>query len=224
MQTAADALERGSGEHDPATGRRLVAGLVGHTRRLNRLSTDLLELARWEGGRMRIEPDDLDVADLVHGVLDEWVADVERRNIALQVDVPHEPMSLRGDPVRLTQALGNLLENALKYAGGRGSIRITVQPDRQRRQYENAVEDSGPGIGTEDLPRVFERYYRVEGRTGGGPGGMGLGLAIARGIARAHDGDLVAESVPGEGARFVLRLPMPAADAAAALATASSLA
>jgi signal transduction histidine kinase len=209
MQTAADALERGSGGADPAVGRRLVAGLVGHTRRLNRLSTDLLELARWEGGRMHVEPEDLDVADLVHGVLDEWVAEAERRGVSLRVEVPDQPLPLRGDPVRLAQALGNLVENALKYAGGRGSIEVAVRVGPGRRRYDVAVADSGPGIGPEDLPRVFERYYRVEGRTGSGPGGMGLGLAIARGIARAHDGDLVAESVPGDGARFILRLPAP---------------
>ena len=125
---------------------------------------------------------------------------------------------------RPAQLLDSPDRNEQRVAGsGHGRRGREDQPDRQRRRYEIAVEDSGPGIGTEDLPRVFERYYRVEGRTGGGPGGMGLGLAIARGIARAHDGDLVAESVPGEGARFVLQLPMPAAYAAAP-ATVSSLA
>ena len=207
MQTAAAALERGATEGDPAHTRRLLAGLVGHTRRLNRLATDLLELARWEGGRMRLEPVELDVSDLVHGVLDEWAAEIERREMTLQVRLPDDPLPVTGDPVRLGQALGNLIENALKYAGGGGSIRIEVLADTQQRMYEIAVDDSGPGVPAEILPRVFERYYRVEGRASAGPGGMGLGLAIARGIARAHGGDLVVESRPGQGARFVLRLP-----------------
>jgi two-component system sensor histidine kinase BaeS len=207
MQTAAAALERGATEGDPAHTRRLLVGLVGHTRRINRLATDLLELARWEGGRMRLEPVELDVSDLVHGVLDEWAAEIERREMMLQVDLAGDPLPVYGDPVRLGQALGNLIENALKYAGGGGNIRIDVLADDQRRMYEIAVDDSGPGIPSEVLPRVFERYYRVEGRASAGPGGMGLGLAIARGIARAHGGDLVAESRPGQGARFVLRLP-----------------
>jgi signal transduction histidine kinase len=72
-----------------------------------------------------------------------------------------------------------------------------------------AVTDSGPGIPLEVLPRVFERYFRVEGRASGGPGGMGLGLAIARAIVLAHGGELTAESPRGSGARFVLRLPVP---------------
>jgi two-component system, OmpR family, sensor histidine kinase BaeS len=212
MQTAADALERGSTAHNPASTQRLVTGLVGHTRRLNRLSMDLLELARWEGGRMRIDFEDLDVADLVHGILDEWAAEVERRDTVLQVEMPDRAMPLRGDPVRLAQALGNLIENGLKYASAGGRIRIAVLVDATQRRYSIGVEDSGPGISHDDLPRIFERYYRVEGRTGSGAGGMGLGLAIARAIARAHEGDVIAESVPGAGARFVLQLPVPSAE------------
>jgi signal transduction histidine kinase len=207
MQTAAAALERSSDEPDLVLSRRLVAGLVGHTRRLNRLASDLLELSRWEGGQLGLELEDLDVADLVDGVIDEWAAEVERREMTLRVELSAAPMPLRGDPVRLAQALGNLLENTLKYAGSGGQILIHVQVDGARGMYAIAVEDSGPGIPTEVLPRVFERYYRVEGRAGSGPGGMGLGLAIARGIVRAHGGDLVAESPARSGARFVLRLP-----------------
>jgi signal transduction histidine kinase len=208
MQTAADALERGADTIDEASRRRLVAGLVSHTRRLNRLASDLLELARWEGGRLQIELEHLDAADLVHGVLDEWVAEAERRTVSLQVDVPGEGPPIHGDPVRLAQALGNLVENALKYAGSGGYIRIEVRSDLRDGVCEIVVQDSGPGISEESLPRVFDRYYRVEGRAAGGPGGMGLGLAIARGIARAHGGDVSAERVSNVGARFVLRLPI----------------
>jgi two-component system sensor histidine kinase BaeS len=215
MQTAAAALERGAVDADPVQSRRLVAGLVSHTRRLNRLADDLLQLSRWEGGRLQLEPEDLDATDLVHGVLDEWAAEIERREMTLQVHLPDGALPLHGDPVRLAQALGNLLENVLKYAGQGGQIRIDVQADPGQRMYHIAVEDSGPGIPVEILPRIFERYYRVEGRSGGGPGGMGLGLAIARGIARAHGGDLVAETPPGGGARFVLRLEAPASAALA---------
>jgi signal transduction histidine kinase len=208
MQTAAEALERGAAESNPALGQRLVGGLVGHTRRLTRLADDLLELARWEGGRLRIDEQDLDLADLVHGTLDEWTSEAGRREITLEAHVPAGPLPIYGDPIRLAQALGNLVENALKYAGAHGWVRVDVQP--AGRSYEIAVTDSGPGIPVDVLPRVFERYFRVEGRASGGPGGMGLGLAIARQIVLAHGGTLVAESPPGSGARFVLHLPVPA--------------
>jgi two-component system sensor histidine kinase BaeS len=210
MQTAAEALERGAAEANPALAQRLVQGLVGHTRRLVRLADDLLELARWEGGRLRVDVEDIDLAELVRGTLDEWTPEAGRRGIRLQVRLPVGPLPLSGDPIRLSQALGNLIENALKYAGPNGWVRVDVAP-ALFGSYELAVMDSGPGIPLEVLPRVFERYFRVEGRASGGPGGMGLGLAIARAIVLAHGGELTAESPHGSGARFVLRLPVPAA-------------
>lgn len=208
MQTAAEALERGAAEANPALGQRLVQGLVGHTRRLVRLADDLLELARWEGGRLRVDVEEIDLAELVRGTLDEWTPEARRRGISLQVRLPIGPLPLNGDTIRLTQALGNLVENALKYAGTDGWVRVDVAPPLFG-SYELAVTDSGPGIPLEILPRVFERYFRVEGRASGGPGGMGLGLAIARAIVLAHGGELTAESPRGSGARFVLRLPVP---------------
>jgi signal transduction histidine kinase len=208
MQTAAEALERGAAEANPALGQRLIGGLVGHTRRLTRLADDLLELARWEGGRLRVDALDMDLAELVRGTLDEWTPEARRRGISLQVRLPVGPLALYGDPIRLTQALGNLIENALKYAGTNGWVRVDVGPPLVG-SYEVAVTDSGPGIPLNVLPRVFERYFRVEGRASGGPGGMGLGLAIARAVVLAHGGELTAESPRGTGARFVLRLPVP---------------
>jgi two-component system sensor histidine kinase BaeS len=208
MQTAAEALERGAAEANPALGQRLVQGLVGHTRRLVRLADDLLEVARWEGGRLRIDVEEMDLAELVRGTLDEWTPEARRRGISLQVRLPVGPLPLNGDPIRLTQALGNLIENAIKYAGQSGWVRVDVAP-ALFGSYELAVTDSGPGIPLDVLPRVFERYFRVEGRASGGPGGMGLGLAIARAIVLAHGGELTAESPRGSGARFVLRLPVP---------------
>jgi signal transduction histidine kinase len=215
MQTAAEALERGAAEASPALGQRLIGGLLGHTRRLSRLADDLLELARWEGGRLRVDARDMDLAETVRGTLDEWTPEARRRGISLQVRLPVGPLPLYGDQIRLTQALGNLIENALKYAGSGGWVRVDLGPPADGH-YELAVTDSGPGIPPEVLPRVFERYFRVEGRASGGPGGMGLGLAIARAIVLAHGGELTAESPSGSGARFVLRLPLPAAAAASA--------
>ena len=212
MQTAAEALERGAAEANPALGQRLVQGLVGHTRRLVRLADDLLELARWEGGRLRVDVQEIDLAELVRGTLDEWTPEARRRGISLQVRLPVGPLAMNGDPIRLTQAVGNLVENALKYAGGGGWVHVGLAPP-QAQGYELTVTDSGPGIPLDVLPRVFERYFRVEGRASGGPGGMGLGLAIARAIVLAHGGELTAESPHGSGARFVIHLPQPSAAA-----------
>lgn len=215
MQTAAEALERGAAEANPALGQRLVQGVVGHTRRLVRLADDLLELARWEGGRLRVDVQEVDLAELVRGTLDEWTPEARRHGISLQVRLPVGPLNFNGDPIRLTQAVGNLVENALKYAGSGGWVRVDLAPP-QSRNYELTVTDSGPGIPQDVLPRIFERYFRVEGRASGGPGGMGLGLAIARAIVLAHGGELTAESPRGSGARFVIHLPRPVASVPAA--------
>ena len=100
MQTAAEALERGAAEANPALASDWCMGLVGHTRRLVRLADDLLELARWEGGRLRIDAQDIDLAELVRGTLDEWTPEARRRGISLQVRLPVGPLPLtrRPDP------------------------------------------------------------------------------------------------------------------------------
>lgn len=210
MQTAAEALELGAAESDRYLGQRLVGGLVGHTRRLTRLADDLLELAHFDGGRLRVDTQSMELGELVRGTLDEWTSEARRRAIELQVHLPAERMLLEGDPIRLSQALGNLVENALKYANSGGWVRITGKQQSGASGYELTVTDSGPGIPRDILPRVFERYFRVEGRASGGPGGMGLGLAIARAIVLAHGGELTAESPEGSGARFVMHLPAAA--------------
>ena len=207
MQTAAEALERGAAEADPALGQRLVGGLVGHTRRLARLADDLLELARWRAVGCASTPRTMDLADVVAAGPRRVDAPRRRRrgiDLAVAAAAPGR-LPVRATPMRLTQALGNLVENALKYAGDGGRVRdrrCAATADR----YEVAVRTRARASRSTALPRVFERYFRVEGRGGGGPGGMGLGLAIARGIVLAHGGELTAETGP-RGARFVLRLP-----------------
>jgi two-component system sensor histidine kinase BaeS len=207
MHTAVEALERGAADSDPLLGQQLRAGLAGHTHRLSRLAEDLVGLARVEGGRLRLEVDDADLAEVVAAVRHEWAAEAHRRGTALLVRSPPAAAPIRADRDRLVQALGNLVENALKHAGAGGAVEIELRTTPAGDAYELLVDDSGAGIPPDVLPRVFERYFRVEGRGGRGPGGMGLGLAIARGIAVAHGGDVTAENRPGAGARFLVRLP-----------------
>jgi signal transduction histidine kinase len=206
MHTAVEALERGAADADPALGRELRAGLAGHTHRLSRLAEDLVGLARIEGGRLRLEVGDVDLGEVVSAVRLEWAAEAHRRGTELRIRGSVAQATTRADRDRLVQAIGNLVENALKHAGERGRVEIELRPSPDDDGYEVLVDDSGPGISPEVLPRVFERYFRVEGRGGRGPGGMGLGLAIARGIVVAHGGEVTAENRPGSGARFRVHL------------------
>jgi two-component system sensor histidine kinase BaeS len=206
METAAEALERGAGQN-PGLRERLVAGLVQHTRRLGRLADDLLELARIDGGRMRLEYEAVDLAEIARDSVAVFGAEAERSGIRLVVEAP-ERLPARADPERLGQALGNLIENALKYSPA--GTAITVRTRRDGPGYACDVLDHGAGIPPDVLSRVFERYYRVEGRASGGPGGMGLGLNIAAGIARAHGGTIEARARPEGGSVFTIRLPIAA--------------
>ncbi len=202
MRTAAEALEAGALRDDPRLGQRLVHGLVGHTRRLSRLADDLLGLARLEGGRLQLDLQELDVREPVASAVDELLAEAEERGVALNLELPDGPLAVRGDAVRLVQAIGNLIDNALKYAGDGGRVDVRVR--RAEGAIDIAVEDSGPGISEEMRGRIFERYVRLDEQS---TAGMGLGLAIASGIARAHDGHLRVEASATGGARFVLRIP-----------------
>jgi signal transduction histidine kinase len=207
MRTATDALGSGAAA-DTALGQRLVAGLASHTRRLSRLADDLLELARWEGGRLEVTPIDMDLGDLARGLLDEWGPDATRREMTLEARIPPGPLPLRADPVRLAQAVGNLLENALKYGGAGTQVLLEVVGPGQRGMYELSVSDAGPGVPPEQLPYIFEREVRAgTSADRAAPDGMGLGLPIAREIVLAHHGTLDASSEPGKGARFTIRLP-----------------
>lgn len=193
----------GADNEDRATRRRTLVTVDRDLTRLTRLVNDLLSLSRHD---LSI-PHEQARVDLV-----ALVADIHALTAELSADrvVTLErldgPVEVRGDPDHLRQVLLNLAENARRYTPASGSITFRVR--HNRRAAEVAVVNTGPGIAEEDLPRIFERFYRGGPARDRGSGGSGLGLAIARAIARAHGGTLTVESTPGRGAAFLLRLPL----------------
>lgn len=178
--------------------------------RLSRLVQDLHQLSQAEVGKLQLERQDTDIVELVEKIVAAFEIEADERGIHMMTTVsPAEakPPSIRLyiDPHRITQVLVNLLGNALRYTPPGGSIFLDIKKNLQGVRI--AVADTGPGIPEEDLPYVFNRFYRAEQGRSRDTGGMGLGLAIAREFVAAHGGSLEVTSEVGKGATFEVVLP-----------------
>ncbi len=169
--------------------------------RLNRLVHNLLDMSRIEAGALDPHLAETTVGDVVGPVARRARAASRQR---LDVELPEGLPPVLVDPVRIDQVLTNLLDNARKYGGG-GPVAVTARAVGGQG-VEIRVTDHGPGIPAPERERVFDQFYRLKGG-GKRPEGTGMGLAICRGIARAHGGGLWVETTPGGGSTFVLSLP-----------------
>ncbi len=177
------------------------------TGRMRRLVDELLELARLESGQVDLEREPVDVAELVRDCAARFSAVAEKTGSVLDAQVP-ATLPVMGDSDRLSQVLGNLVDNALKHSrDAREGGRVLISGESQGESVLCSVTDNGPGIPAEELPRIFERFYQVEKSRVRRGGGAGLGLAIAREIVEGHGGCLLAESVEGLGTRITMKLP-----------------
>jgi signal transduction histidine kinase len=173
--------------------------------RLHRLVEDLLDLARLDAGQIAFRREPVAIEALVRGVAERLSLRAAEKQIRVEVDIGRLPQVV-GDGDRLAQVFTNLLDNALQHTPAGASVRVYARSEAG--EILVSVEDSGPGIPADELPRLFERFYQVDkARPKGGGRGVGLGLAISREIVQAHGGKLTAESAPGQGSRFTVRLP-----------------
>ncbi len=170
--------------------------------RLIRLVNTLLDLARLEAGEWPLAYEVVEVRPWVAGWVERLAPLWQARHLTVHLDLP-EGLRVWADPEWAGRALGNLLDNAIKFTPPGGEVRVRAWPEGEWVAIE--VADTGPGIPPEDLPRIFERFFRRDRHRGGG--GSGLGLAIARHAVEAHGGRIQAFSEPGQGARFVFTLP-----------------
>jgi two-component system, OmpR family, sensor histidine kinase KdpD len=198
--TGAGTALRDGGDLSQHERRELLDTLCEEAERLERLVANLLDMTRLEAGALEVKREWVPVEELVGSALSRIEARIDGRPITTEIpsDLPLAPV----DPVLLEHALVNLLENALKYTPAGTPIEIAAR--RAAGGIELELSDRGPGLPEPPEP-LFEKFVRNAPR---GTGGVGLGLPIARGIARAHGGDVVAENRPGGGARFVLNLPL----------------
>ena len=200
IQGFSQALIDGTASDEP-TKAKAVSVINSEAKRMRRQVDELLELSRMRSGQFRISQDKVDVAEIVRHCRDLFELQASDRGIALRSKA-EGPLVVVGDADRLEQVFSNLLDNAVKNTQSGGEVAISCEKSASGSVVAS-VTDNGPGIPSDQLPHVFDRFYQVTGvRTG-----VGLGLAIAREIVLAHHGTIEARSQPGEGAEFTVTLP-----------------
>ncbi|MFJ9111408.1 sensor histidine kinase [Streptomyces sp. NPDC102283] len=199
-----EAAQDGLADPDPA----FVSSLLEEAVLLQHIIDDLQDLAAADAGVLRLHPEPVETRELLSQVAAAHQARAENAGVTLAVTPTAPGPALRADPVRLRQAVGNLVSNAVRHTpeGGRVTLRAYASEEGDGAVLVE-VADTGSGIPPEDLPHVFDRFWRAEKSRSRRTGGSGLGLAIVRKLVEAHGGTVDAASVEGEGSTFVLRLP-----------------
>ena len=185
---------------------RVLASLHEEALLLNRLVDDLQDLSLAEAGQMKLHREPISVAAVAEQAVEAIRPRAEEKGLSLEVDLPADLPSVEADALRVGQVLRNLLENALRHTFAGGQLRLAAR--RSGSEVEVRVEDTGSGIAAEDLPYIFERFYRADKSRVRTTGGAGLGLAIARQLVLALGGRIWVESALGEGSTFFFTLPV----------------
>jgi len=183
--------------------REAVASLKNEIGALGKLVEDLYQLSLADVGALAYRKERVDVAEVARETVDAFGERLREHGLQVQTDL--SPAAVFGDGDRLAQAFRNLLENSLRYTDAGGRLRIGVHPEHGRVAVE--FEDSAPGVPADSLPRLFERFYRVEGSRSRAHGGAGLGLAIVRSIVEAHGGEISAHASKLGGLAVKIAIP-----------------
>ena len=194
---------------DPPAARRFIDQIQIEVDALTQMVTELLELSRIESGRLALDLKPVAACDLLISASKRMALQADRANLTLRVECADDLPKVNIDSQRLEQVLVNLIHNAVKFTGAGGEIVLIAEADNgfvpKGDAIRFAVRDTGIGIPEEDVPRIFERFYRVDkSRTGSG---TGLGLSIAKHIVEAHGGKIWAESIERQGSTFYFTIP-----------------
>jgi two-component system phosphate regulon sensor histidine kinase PhoR len=188
---------------DPENNRRFLSIIQKNAARMHRLIDDILELSAIEAGNVKLQPEPVRLRALVEDVVSSLSTAAIARHIEVK-NLIEADTEVLADPHRLMQMITNLVDNAIKFNRDGGSVGITFEPaDRDRI----IVRDTGEGIPSHHLDRLFERFYRVDRARSRELGGTGLGLAIVKHLARSHGGEVIVRSQLGEGTEFTIELP-----------------
>ena len=190
---------------DPETVKIAVDQINRSTQFLLALIGDLLDLSRFEEGRTRLEPEVVDLGPLVSDSVEPVSVMAEAKGIRMTLVVPAKRTPVRLDPLRIRQVLWDLVHNAVKFTPKGGEIRVEAEADDRGISF--SISDNGVGIDVKDLSLIFERFRQVDGSSTRAYRGMGIGLALAKAFVELHGGTIQADSQPGRGTTFRVRLP-----------------
>jgi signal transduction histidine kinase len=200
--------------------RRALGHIAQSVDRLHRLIDDLLTFMQWESGEMGLALGGACVAKVVEEALARAAAGAEEKGVEVATEIGADLPQIRGDAAALARALGHLVENAVKFTPKGGHVTVTARlvqpsplppgPPAPRQFVELAVRDTGIGIPSEAIPKIFERFYQADSSSTRQHGGTGLGLAIVKRILDAHEAPIAVESLPGQGTTFSIRIPIAA--------------
>jgi signal transduction histidine kinase len=190
---------------DESKRRHFLGIITAETARLTRLINNVLDFARLERGEKKYQSVPFDLAALVGETVESYRPHLETLGFTLRAQVPSEPLTFQGDRDAIAQVLVNLLSNAEKYSGDRKEIEVALEPNADA--IEVCVSDHGLGVPAGCEEKIFDQFYRAHDSLGSGIQGSGLGLTLARQIARAHGGDVTFGQREGGGSCFVLTLP-----------------
>ncbi|HZV01848.1 MAG TPA: ATP-binding protein [Planctomycetota bacterium] len=205
MSTALELLKLRVEAHDSELARPLSV-LSRQTQYLRRLVDDLLEVSRITQGKIRLEKEPLDAATVVKRAAEVSRPLIDSRKHGFEVVLPAEPVWIEADVTRLVQALSNLLNNAAKYTGDGGRIRLSLESEPGEAVFR--VADNGIGISSDLMPRLFQLFMQAESSLDRSQGGLGIGLTVVRALVELHGGRVEARSDgPGRGSEFFVRVP-----------------
>lgn len=189
-------------DKNPETRARFLDILHSETSRLIRLVNDLLDFTKIEEGVLELNKQPVDIAELAGKTLAKYQPILKEKGIRISFESSGNAVALV-DYDRLEQVLTNLMDNAVRYARNRIALKVS----QEIQEIGITLSDDGPGIPGEDLPYIWDRFYKVDKSRAKGAGGTGLGLAIVKRLVDAHNGSIDVESQPGKGTTFVIKLP-----------------
>lgn len=198
---------RGPARDDPAARENFLQIMQNQTQRMARLIDDLLSLSRLEMKPYLKPTGQVDLVALLSGVVESMAHLAEESGVVIEKDMPAGPLTVAGNADELMQVFENLLENACKYGSQGGRIRVSAERAEPGAETRVTVRDFGPGIPEEHIPRITERFYRIDVETSREQKGTGLGLSIVKHILTRHDARLSVKSTVGEGAAFTVHFP-----------------